>query len=328
MSILLSGDDLRAGGCNAKLSFEDLSYLLSKSTLNQSHNFDDAPPLRAARDLYASIDTLSPFTRDPYLYGKVSVVHVITDLHSVGASPINCNVNLFIGPDANLDTAAAILDGAADVLGEHKIEFSKGHSIRGPKTYLTLSVLGRTPTPQAPPKQGQTYALVLTKPLGAARLVFVDELENDALTSQRAIQTILTSHQGCLELLRTAIQGTTDVTGFGLVGGAYCISKRGFDVLLTIPKLPFLDTIAMQIPTACDTKNNESDFLAKMNLNRPLTISEHNALFGSQIAGPILMILPTEEATQIVDRLHEAHFDSAAIVGSASYKGHSSLTIE
>jgi selenophosphate synthase len=176
-------------------------------------------------------------------------------------------------------------------------------------------VLGNLAQQQEAPSDGTRYDLVLTKPLGGPRTLFLSEAGDSAMPRLAAIESILLVHANVSSLIARSAVGSTDVTGFGLAGALYELSDRGFDVSVCLKSLPVVSEEAFQIPVDCDTLSNERAFGQSIKGYQGTTF-EKSRLFSSHYCGPIILLFNEGEGDAACGTLRANGFNDARVIGS------------
>ncbi|GMH79022.1 hypothetical protein TL16_g08007 [Triparma laevis f. inornata] len=191
---------MRCGGCGAKVGASTLSRVL-KAVRERRHlqeqnaspnpnpnssiptslsSMDDCavcpPPPRDCMTVH-TIDFFRSFISDPFIFGRISAVHSLSDCHAMGALPQTA-LALAVAPYAvtesiTEDTLIAMLSGASDALFEEGCALAGGHTCEGAELSLGFAVNGYLP-PNFPgflKAGGQpTNKIVLTKRVGTGAL--------------------------------------------------------------------------------------------------------------------------------------------------------------
>jgi selenide,water dikinase len=224
------------GGCAAKLGPGDLSRLL------KSVNFRDPAgtqeilrredvgtfPLGPFSLLLQSIDIIAPISDDPHTFGGVAAANALSDIYAKGGQPITGLIALAFPPAEVLDqTAAAIVQGAADKLAEARARVVGGHTVVSRELLAGVSVAGIAGRIVSNVGAQSGDSIILTKPIGvgiistAQKLVHGGSVLNGFSPDAQlqAEQAMLTLNAHASEVLtEPGVHACTDVTGFGLVG--------------------------------------------------------------------------------------------------------------
>lgn len=273
------------------------------------------------RALVATLDFIPPVCDDPVRFGRVAAANSLSDVWAMGARPLLA-LNLCAFPSAAPDDVlAAILEGAATVVGAAGAALLGGHTVRDPELKFGLAVVG-----EADPERLLTHRgarpgqkVVLTKPLGTGVLINAfkaDKLDESGLESA-LVEMERTNAEAAALALELGATAATDVTGFGLAGHAWNIA-RGSDVRMRLrfdaleAHDRFYDLLARGVSTGC-TRGNFLSIEPHLDRSRALDEAQIELLVDPQTSGGLLVPLP-ENADVYVERL-VASGHRAALVG-------------
>lgn len=323
---------VQKGGCAAKVAAAELRKILSqvefppphKELIVDGRHFDDAAIYEVAPNLsmVQTIDFFTPVLDDPYSFGRVAACNAVSDVYAMGGKPVTAMAVLAF-PLATLDSSVitAVLQGASDLLKDAGCTFVGGHSIDDDTLKFGLSVTGLVATNRIWANTGaQTDdALILTKPLGAGTLTaalkrqLVDESAiSEAIKSMGRLNNIL---DYLSPSLAPEIHAATDITGFGLSGHAYQMSKASNKTFI-IDKFPAFknapDFLKQEILTKAHRTNKEYT-LPHIQIEK-LEPWEQHLIHDPQTSGGLLLSTSPHAAEQIVREL-EPHFSQIQVIG-------------
>ncbi|WLD58659.1 selenide, water dikinase SelD [Salinispirillum sp. LH 10-3-1] len=333
-------------GCGSKLGPELLADTLHRLPVHKSVHV--SPALSQAEDAanwqptpgaisLQSMDGFRAFSTDLYRFGKVSVLHALSDLYAMGAKPVLAQVwaNMaFAHPRLQERDFAVLMQGIAEQLVEEATVLAGGHSTEGAETHLSLSVTGEADAAALWRKQGAQPGdvLVLTKPLGTGVILAAD-MSGQAPWSamQAAWCSMLQSNRIAMTRLQSIHpHAVTDVTGFGLLGHA--LEMLSDDTLAlqldghAIPALPGALEL-LQAGHASSLVPQLMPLLNRCSLDLPANDPRIGLLLDPQTSGGLLVALPSEATQQLVQQLPSAQIigrfvaraaDQAALVVSSS----------
>lgn len=331
-------DDMRCGGCGAKVGALVLSQALA--TLPRVARADvlvgfDAPDDAAVLDTGGpdlSVQTVDYFRSpidDPYRFGMIAANHSLGDLYAMGAEPRTALaiVTLPHGPEDKLASdLAAMMQGANEILADAGCALVGGHTGEGAELALGFALTGRVGRRSFYRKSGMCPgdALILTKPIGTGTLLAADMRgQARARWVQAAIRHMTHSNRAAAEaLVGFTVHAVTDVTGFGLLGHLLeMIKASGVGACIELDRIPILDgareTIARGIVSSMQSQNERS-IGAVANLAQVRLLPLFPLLLDPQTAGGLLIALPLDEAGQYVVALHHAGYAHAAIIGAVT----------
>jgi selenide,water dikinase len=242
-------------GCACKLPAAEVHALLAElapaedpRVLVGNETADDAAvyQLDGERAVVTTADFFTPVLDDPYDFGRVAAANALSDIYAMGATPLVA-LNLVAWPLESLgrDALREVLRGGAEVAREAGVAIVGGHSIDDPEPKYGLAVTGvvdpgrilRNSTALA------GHDLFLSKPIGAgvATTALKRGLASPELVAS-AVGVMTTLNRGAAEAARTAgASAVTDVTGFGLLGHLYELTKAsGLSARVNAESVPVL----------------------------------------------------------------------------------------
>jgi len=263
------------------------------------------------RGLVATADFITPVCDDPFRFGRVAAANSLSDVYAMGGRPLFA-LNLCCFPEeVPKEALAGILAGANDALMEAGAALLGGHSVRDPELKFGLAVIG-----EADPNRllANTNArpgqrLILTKPLGTGVLVNAfkaDKIGEAELEPALVEMSRLNAEAGRLAVLHGAT-AATDITGFGLAGHAWNIARSSKTILrFRFERLPlhdgFLALVKAGVTTGC-TELNEENVRGHWDDRASLNPVQRAVLFDPQTSGGLLICVPEESATALLDDL-------------------------
>jgi selenide,water dikinase len=293
------------------------------------HTPDDAAVLSvpAGKLMVQTVDSFPAMISDPYLFGKISANHCLSDIFAMGAEPRSAMAIAALPlamPEKTQADLFEMMSGAAEVLHAAGCALAGGHTAEGPQLSLGFAITGWiTPdllTEKTSLGPGQT--LILTKPIGTG-VIFAAGMRAKARGRwlEQAIQAACQSNQRAAGILRNnGARAVTDITGFGLIGHLTEMLRPGHtraDIVLgRIPILPGAQELSLSgIASSLLGANLEvgrniaNAAAAAQNPKYPL-------LYDPQTAGGLLAGVPSESADACIQQLHPAGYTRAAIIGS------------
>ncbi len=237
-------------------------------------------------------------------------------------------MNIVCFPSQSMDISVLrdILRGGLDKINESGAILVGGHSVDDPELKYGLSVTGiihpdkviRNSTAQPGDR------LILTKPLGtgiintAIKAGMADEQSILEVTELMA----MLNKQAAELIQEIGVHACTDVTGFGLLGHACEMvhnSEVGFEIdHATIPILPHAVEFAQMglIPAGAyrnrDFRSNMVDF------QKDVPVWASDILFDPQTSGGLLIAVPENDATILIERLKQAGYSYSAVIGKVA----------
>lgn len=229
---------LAATTASSRTSQSDAEPLASGET-------KDPPPPQLGSSMALSVDAFPTPLNDPWLSGRLAVVHSLSDLWASGVRPTSVLASVeipYATKSGQRRLLKQVMSGVCTELSKYRVKLIGGHTMEGPRLTISLTAIGRFPDRGAKPssalhsvaqsenaahvlpgpKQGlqQNDCLLLTKPLGTGiALAALMQNQCSAATYQSMMASMLQANAIALELLnRFSVHAITDVTGFGLLG--------------------------------------------------------------------------------------------------------------
>lgn len=305
---------------------EDPNLLVGRETS------DDAGVYRLSEDtaLVQTLDFITPVVNDPYDFGRIAAANALSDVYAMGGRPLTA-MNVVCFPVKNMDKAVLreILRGGLEKIHEAGAALVGGHSIEDAEIKYGLSVTGLVHPERVLTNAGVKPgdALILTKPLGTgvlATAIKAGLVSGEA--QRRAIEIMATLNRKAAEIMADyPVNGCTDVTGFGLLGHALEMAA-GSKVTITlftenVPLLPeVLDSVQMGLVPAGSFSNRNfcAHQIRQSKAIDPLLL---DILADAQTSGGLLISLPEDKASALLDDLKAGGAPDAAIVGRAAAPG-------
>ena len=329
---------MQCGGCGAKLPAGPLREVLAELSGNFPRIVDlrlladdaAAVALPPQADLFQSVDVLRELIDDPWLMGRLALLHALGDLHAMGALPhsVLAHVTLpYARPCIQVSDLYQILAGAVHELAREGARLIGGHTLEGPELAVGFTVNGLV-TDRALEKNrlAPGDCLVLCKPLGSGVLFAAHQqglARGEWITG--AVRNMLLSNATAAGIARRhELRAATDVTGFGLLGHlAEMLGGSDLQAQLNGPAIPLLNGVA-----DCYRRGLESSLQAGniANARRVLAASqdlqapEIQPLFDPQTCGGLLLAVTEKHCADLLAELHDAGYPAAANIGQVSRK--------
>lgn len=300
--------------------FEHPSLLVGGDT------WDDAGvySLDAERALVLTVDVLTPVSDDPYTFGQIAAANSLSDVYAMGGRPIAAlSILTFPVGEIEHEAVRAILAGAWDKVREAGAVIAGGHTLKDTEVKCGLAVTGLVHPDRVVRNVGARPGdvLVLTKPLGIG--IITTALRANLAPSRavtEAYRVMCELNRPAAEaMLEIGVSAATDVTGFGLLGHAWEMARASkVDFVLEARRVPIipgaLDLARQSLFPAGSLKNY--DFIKTRADFAPAVSEELRFLLcDAQTSGGLLVSLPALRAEELVNRLHAAGVNAAAVVG-------------
>jgi selenide,water dikinase len=315
-------------GCGAKVGSRVLENVLHKITqqikrddvLIGMENPDDAAVVRVPTDrvMVQTIDYFRGLVDDPYLLGKITANHCLSDLFAMGAmaqSGLAIATIPYDAPSKQEDTLYQLLLGATEVLNEAGAVLMGGHTTEGEELAFGLTCNGLGSQKKLLYKGGMKPGdvLILTKALGTGTLFAADmRLKARGRWIESAIKSMLTSNENAAKLLlEYGATACTDVTGFGLVGHLLEMLKgQRVGVELDMEAIPVLPGVAETLEQGIFSSLYPENLRLSASIQNRERGSRHPLyplLFDPQTSGGLLATVPADLANVCLNALQQEY---------------------
>jgi selenide,water dikinase len=267
--------------------------------------------------LVATADFITPVCDDPHRFGRVAAANSISDIYAMGGRPLFA-LNLCCFPDKDLPdgVAAAILEGAAEMLGSCDAALLGGHSVSDSDLKFGLAVIGEVDRDRILTNGGALPGdrLVLTKPLGTGVLInaFKAGRLDEAGLEPALVEMERLNDKAAGRGLEHGAHAATDITGFGLAGHAMEVARgSGVRIRLEFAALPvherFYEMVAAGVTTGA-TRPNRRHVAPGLEDRLGLNKAQSELLHDPQTSGGLLLSVPAENAGALVaDLVKDGH---------------------
>ena len=287
-------------------------------------NSDDAAvyQLDPQTGIVASVDMFTPIVDDPYDFGRIAAANALSDIYAMGGRPLFAlSVIGFPVNELPIEVMGKILQGGSDISAKAGISIVGGHSIDDREPKFGLCVVGhvspkniiRNNSPQL------DDCLILTKPIGSGIIatgIKRDLVTQDVMTAAVDCMTTL-NRDACDVMLEVGVSAATDVTGFGLLGHLHeMLSEHGaFIDSKTVPLLKGTYELAQQGVIPGGTKRNEEQTQTFVTFDSDVDPIMKSILFDAQTSGGLLMAVPQNKASMMMDALTSDDRTQSAMIG-------------
>lgn len=279
--------------------------------------------------LVQTLDFFTPIVNDPYDFGRIAAANALSDVYAMGGTPLTA-MNIVCFPINEMDKSILhlILKGGHELVNEADATIVGGHSIEDPELKYGLSVTGIVHPEKflsnAGAKPGDL--LILTKPLGTG--ILATALKADMLdekTSRQLTNLMVTLNKGGAEAMaKVGVNACTDITGFGLLGHCLEMAKASHVEIIIdtsqVPIVPEAKTFASMglVPGGCYA-NQEfcTDYIDFAPTLDPIL---KDIISDPQTSGGLLISVPEEKASYLLQELKGRNTLSASIIGRVAKK--------
>ena len=331
-------DYVTSGGCACKIGPHILNRVLKAVTpvtnehvLADMTGADDAGVYQIS-DTFALVQTLdffTPMVNDPVLFGKIAAANALSDVYAMGGTPLTAmNIVGFPVPLVEQGVLTDVLNGAGSIVAESGAAIVGGHSIENKEPIFGMSVTGQVNPNQIWKNKGAQVGdvLVLTKRIGTG--IMNNALKADLFPggTEQAVTSMSTLNRVAAEFAHNfTVHACTDVTGFSLMGHSVEMASAS-DVTIHIKAydIPLFDDVieAAQMGLVPAASYGNRKAIIDVQVDETLDPVWTDILFDPQTSGGLLFSVPANEGEQLVEALHKAGIDCAAIVGTVeSFSG-------
>ena len=323
----------RCAGCGAKVGSEALQQALTglrpvkrDDILAGIDAREDASVIRwpTGQVLVQSQDYFPAFIDEPALFGRISVLHSLSDIYAMNATPhsalatVSLPVNHQVLQGRDLKRLMYV---AVDELNRAGCSLLGGHTLEGPQLAAGFAINGSAREQDLFHKGGAQPGdrLILSKPIGTGMvLAAMMQLKVSAATLDDALQSMLTSNAMAAKIFAdSGVRCCTDITGFGLLGHLLEMCRASScGAELQAEAVPLLQGalalagrgITSTLKPANDVALTECRVAARFHQHPLLAL-----LTDPQTSGGLLAAVPKGQADQCLQQLRDAGLDAACI---------------
>lgn len=332
-------------GCAAKLSAKMLAEALRRlpvQPLNENvlvgfDTADDAGVYRLRDDLAVvqTVDFFTPIVDDPYNYGRIAALNSINDVWAMAGTPITAlAITCFPKEGVDPDILGEMMRGGLETLIANGVALLGGHSVDSQQIMFGYSVTGLIDPRKVATNAGAVPGdvIILTKPIGTGVIsAGIKFAKARAEVAAGSLETMLTPGKHAAEAMREfEVKGATDVTGFSLLGHAWEMARASKVTIeidsATVPLLEgALELAAAGVITGADRTNRE--YVGDdVNISESVSLEMRRLLFDPQTAGGMLIAIPAENASALLNVLRDNYL-RASIIARVVERGSRSLMV-
>lgn len=291
-----------------------------------AEGFSDAGVYRLRDDLLIvqSLDFFPPLVDDPFVYGQIAATNSLSDIYAMGGRPITA-LNIVGFPDDQLDLQilAEILRGGADRVMQAGAVIAGGHTVRDAEIKYGLSATGVVTPDELMTNRGARPGdvLVLSKALGTGFITTAYKANccPDGVIATASESMIMLNSGVSEAAIAVGARAATDITGFGLAGHACEMALASeATLIIELERLPLLPGAHELARRGNKTRASASN----RDFSRPLLRVDSDAdglltefVFDAQTAGGLLVSLPEEFASELIDRAQSAGATATCAIG-------------
>ena len=287
---------------------------------------DDAGVYRLTPDLaiVQTVDFFPPVVDNPFAYGRIAAANALSDVYAMGGTPVTA-LNLVGYPDNELgpEWLAAMLDGGSSVCAAAGCTIVGGHSVRDKEIKFGYAVTGTVHPDRIITNAGVRPGdvLVLTKPLGTGFVTTAAKRQScpDALLAVAIASMSRLNRDGRDAMLAAGAHAATDVTGFGFAGHTFEMAEGSRTTLQirlgSLPFLPDLDVLDVSKFRTRASKTNREYTEAATRIEGTPDPFRLDLVYDAQTSGGLLISVPADKLSRLLDGLKAAGSLTAAVVG-------------
>ncbi|GMH45546.1 hypothetical protein BSKO_13503 [Bryopsis sp. KO-2023] len=322
---------MRCAGCGGKVGWGLLSKALASVSNGASPIPEDCAiikPPPAGHLTLQTVDFLTSFVTDPYVFSCIVTNHCLSDIYAMGGNPETALAVVMVpfAADEKMEAdLTQIMSGVTTTLEKENCSLAGGHSCEGAELCLGLFVQGLVKDSAVLRKSGMepTQDIILTKPLGTGTLLAAamrGKAKGDWIT--KATEMMLVSNSEAARVfVENGATSCTDVTGFGLLGHlAEMVQASNVSAEIFVDGIPALDgaktTLEANIVSSIDRHNQR---VASLCAGIDSVESWIWALMvDPQTSGGLIASIPSSKTDQCLTALREAGYPSATTIGRVS----------
>ena len=265
--------------------------------------------------LVQTVDFFTPMVDDPYAFGAIAAANALSDVYAMGGLPVTA-LNILAFPTKQLPPAmlAEILRGGADKAAEAGVSILGGHTVEDDVPKYGMAVTGTVHPARVITNAGGRAGdrLILTKPLGVGiyTTAIKSGLLGEAETAEVCAQMAQLNKTAGEVMIRRGAHACTDITGFGLLGHLYEMTKgSGLGAELAFSRVPLLPRTlelarADEVPGG--SKRNLEYLAPHLRFAEGVELAQQLVLADAQTSGGLMMAVAADEADAMRSELEAA----------------------
>jgi selenide,water dikinase len=269
---------------------------------------DDAAVYRLneAQAIIQTVDFFTPIVDDPYQFGAIAAANAMSDVYAMGGEVLLALNIAGFPPTFPPELTAEILRGGAEKVAEAGGVIAGGHTIDDDEPKYGLAVTGLVAPDRILTKDGSRVgdALVLTKKLGTGIVTTAGKADvADPAHVAAAVDSMAQLNRTAARLAQAVgLHGTTDITGFGLLGHAQEMAERsGVCLVLAVADLPFLPGAVGYADDwlfPAGTCRNEQGYAHAVEFAPDVSEEMQQLLYTPETSGGLLLAVPPERLAE------------------------------
>jgi selenide,water dikinase len=294
--------------------------------------FSDAGVFRLRPDLalVQTVDFFPPIVDDPFDYGRIAAANSLSDCYAMGGKPVTAlAVAGFSSKKLPLSVLGEVFRGGAVKVLEAGAVIVGGHTVEDPEIKYGLAVTGTVHPDEIASNAGARVGdlLVLTKPLGMGTVsTAIKRRTIGPAEEEQAVEIMATLNRDAAEEMRSlGARGSTDITGFGLLGHAHeMAASSGVTLRIEASRVPLFDgalDLADQGHLSGGSGRNREYAGEDVSIGRGVSGVLVSLLFDSETSGGLLIAIAADRAEELVLRLDAKGHAYTAIIGEVIARG-------
>ena len=332
---------MRCAGCGAKISSDALQEVLqelpqheNKDILSSGATTEDASliQLNDGRILLQSVDQLSAFINDPWLFAKIASNHCMNDIYAMGCMPHSALAIVGIPTSSkkiSKEQLSELMLGCNEALQQNDCSLVGGHSAESKELQFGLCVNGFIEHDALLSKNGMQTGdiLILCKPLGSGTLLAADmRCKARHRWMKNALdQMLLSNRKAAQYFVEYKATSCTDISGFGLAGHLFeMLTPNNVQLELDLADLPALDGALETLERGIVSSLHAENSLVSRNIFNSEAFRgnpRYDLLFDPQTAGGLLASVAESEAEACIQSLHESGYPPAKAIARVAKTG-------
>lgn len=332
---------MRCAGCGAKIAGDALQEVLQELPRHENPDIlssgaatEDAAliQLNDGRVLLQSVDQLSAFISDPWLFAKIASNHCMSDIYAMGCMPHSALAIVGVPAAAKKISKGQLREimlGCSEALQENDCTLVGGHSAESKDLQFGLCVNGFAERDALLSKDGMQTGdiVILCKPLGTGTLLAADmRFKAKHRWMEAALTQMLISNRKAAQcFIQHKATACTDITGFGLAGHLFeMLSPNNVELELSLADLPALDGALETLEQGILSSLHFDNSLVSRDIFNSEAFRDNprfDLLFDPQTAGGLLASVPEAQAEDCIKQLRESGYAEAKAIGRVAKTG-------
>lgn len=315
-----------------------LPKVVDRNLIVGAEHADDAGVYKLTDELAVinTLDFFPPVIDDPYTFGQIAAANALSDVYAMGGAP-RLAMNIVAFPaDLDISILQEIIIGSTDKLKEAGVILIGGHSIEDKEIKYGLSVTGLIHPEKVVTNAGAKPGdkLILTKPIGTG--IITTALKRGKIKPAEVMDVILSmktlNDKASAVMQEVGVNACTDITGFGLLGHAMGMAEASsVSMIFKVKNIPFFPKALELVKKSANhpkiIKSNREYLSPNIKMSDEITSEQANLLYDPQTSGGLLISVPSERLTQLIDSLSAAKI-LGAVIGEVAEKRTPVIVVE